>query len=145
MSIENNIERIANALEMIVEHLTPKVESTLNVGDVITTSEIVDGVITTSESVHGVSPPAAPVAEPPAPVEQPPEPAHPAPDSPPAGVMKAPAMTAQELNGALVVEFRRLGSREGIDKAMADMGVTSVNDLAPTQYQQLLDIVKAFQ
>jgi hypothetical protein len=52
-------------------------------------------------------------------------------------------MTPEELNNALVVEFRRLGNREGIDNAMAEFGVTSVNDLKPEQYQQLLDKVKA--
>jgi hypothetical protein len=52
-------------------------------------------------------------------------------------------IAAGELNKALVVEFRRLGSRDGIDQAMAEFGVTSVNDLKPEQFQQLLDKVKA--
>lgn len=55
----------------------------------------------------------------------------------------APAMTPEELNKAMVVEFQRLGSREGIDKAMADLGVSSVTQLAVDQYQTLLDAVKA--
>lgn len=51
-------------------------------------------------------------------------------------------MTPEELNNALVVEFRRLGSREGIDQAMSEFGVTSVNDLKPEQYGELLAKVK---
>ncbi|AUR82100.1 hypothetical protein NVP1021C_37 [Vibrio phage 1.021.C._10N.222.51.F9] len=55
----------------------------------------------------------------------------------------AATMTPEELNNALIVEFLRLGNREGIDNAMAEFGVTSVNDLKPEQFQPLLDKVKA--
>ena len=51
-------------------------------------------------------------------------------------------MTPEELNSKLVVEFKRLGSREGIDSAMAELGVTSVKDLAPEQYSVLLSKVQ---
>jgi hypothetical protein len=54
-------------------------------------------------------------------------------------------MTPEELNNALVVEFRRLGSREGIDQAMAELGVTSVNDLKPEQFSVLLAAVQGIK
>lgn len=54
-------------------------------------------------------------------------------------------MTPEELNNALVVEFRRLGSREAIDNAMAELGVTSVNDLKPEQFQPLLAKIQSIQ
>lgn len=64
----------------------------------------------------------------------------------PAPIVAAPAaMTPEELNSKLVVEFKRLGSREGIDNAMAELGVTSVNDLTPAQYQPLLTKVQSIQ
>ena len=92
MSIENNLKRIADALEALVAQKT-------------VTAEQVAEVIT------------------PAPA--------------------APQMTPEELNTALVAEFQRLGSREGIDGVMAEMGVTSITDLAADQYPVLLDKVKA--
>jgi hypothetical protein len=49
-----------------------------------------------------------------------------------------------ELNAALVQEFTRLGgNRQPIDAAMQAMGVTSINDLTPAQYPQLLTAVRA--
>ncbi len=54
-------------------------------------------------------------------------------------------MTPEELNQELLVEFRRLGNREGIDKAMAALGVAGVNDLNVAQYQPLIDAVRAIQ
>jgi len=54
-------------------------------------------------------------------------------------------MTPEELNSALVVEFRRLGSREAIDNAMAELGVTSVNDLQPEQFTVLLTKVQGIK
>ena len=102
MSIENNLKRIADALEALVAQKT-------------VTAEQVAEVITPA--------PAAPAAPAPAPA--------------------APQMTPEELNTALVAEFQRLGSREGIDGVMAEMGVTSITDLAADQYPVLLDKVKA--
>ena len=84
--------------------------------------------------------PVAPQAPAPAPApvaEKPVAPQAPAP--------AAPSMTPEELNNALVVEFRRLGSREAIDQAMAELGVTSVNDLKPEQYNVLLTKVQGIK
>jgi len=52
-------------------------------------------------------------------------------------------MTDEQMNAALVAEFQRLGGREGIDKVMAEMGVTGVAGLNAEQQQQLLTAVKA--
>jgi len=89
-----------------------------------------------------VTKPKAPV--PPAPVAEKPVPPAPkaAPVAPPA---PAATMTPEELNAALVVEYKRLGSRDAIDNAMAELGVTSVTALLPEQYQPLLDSVKSIQ
>ena len=53
------------------------------------------------------------------------------------------AMTPQQLNEVLVGEFKRLGSREPIDKVLHDHGVQSISDLDPAQYQSVIDAVKA--
>ena len=87
-----------------------------------------------------------PEAKPPAPVVEKPAPA-PTPAPKPAAPAPTPAatMTPEELNNALVVEFRRLGSREAIDNAMDELGVTSVNDLKPEQYNVLLTKVQGIK
>ena len=98
------------------------------------------------EKIAGSTEAPAPAAPAPAPAPAPaaPAPAAPAPAAPAAHpAHPAAAMTVEQLNEALVVEFRRLGSREPIDNAMAQFGVTSVNALQPVQYQPLLDVVKA--
>jgi hypothetical protein len=51
-------------------------------------------------------------------------------------------LTPEGLNSALVEEYKRLGSRDGIMSEMAKMNATSVNDLKPEQYQDLLDAVR---
>lgn len=92
----------------------------------------------------------APVAEvPPTPPAQPATAAPTAPVAPatPAAAPATPtqpvAMTPEELNNALVVEFQRLGGREGIDNVMRELGATSVTDLPVEHYQTLLDKVRA--
>lgn len=143
MSIENNLKRIAESLEKLVE-LQTEVKQV-----------IADSPKQPAAPAQDATPPAPPAAEqkteaaaatpettPPAPptIEEK------APPAPSAEQPAAPAaMTPQELNDALVAEFRRLGNREGIDKAMADLGVTSVNQLQPEQYQPLVDAVRAIQ
>src|SRR5690606_21181178 len=92
--------------------------------------------------------PSAPVASAPSPVTPPPAPAAtpaaPPTTAPAAAPAASPAMTAADLNTALVAEYTRLGNkREPIDTAMRELGVQSVNDLAPEKYQELLDKVRA--
>lgn len=54
-------------------------------------------------------------------------------------------MTMEELNAALVEEFKRLGgNRAPIDKVLNEQFQTqSVRNLKPSQYQGLLDAVRA--
>lgn len=54
-------------------------------------------------------------------------------------------MSADDLNAALVEEFKRLGSREPIDKVLRSepFQVQSIIDLHPEQYQSVLDAVRA--
>ena len=116
MSIEKDISRIADAFEELVRQFAPGVDLT----------------------------PDKPAAGDPTPAPDKPAPPAPKTPTPPApGKPAAPALSTEELNAALVEEFTRLGSREGIDKVMAEMGVASINDLAAEQYQPLLDAVRA--
>jgi len=52
-------------------------------------------------------------------------------------------MDAVKLNEALVEEFKRIGSREPIDRILRDtFGVVSVTALPASQAQALIDAVK---
>ena len=66
-----------------------------------------------------------------------------APAAPSAPETPAAPMTPQQLNDVLVAEFKRLGSREPIDKVLTDHGVQSISDLDPSQYQSVITAVKA--
>lgn len=55
----------------------------------------------------------------------------------------AAPMTPEEFNEALVAEFKRIGSRDPIDSAMNEMGITSVTGLTAEQQQILITNVKA--
>lgn len=109
MSIENNLKRIADALEAIAA------------GGHASAATLMQGGPT-----NPVQPPTPTEAPKPAPVAVPPA-----------------SMTPEELNAALVVQFNRLGGREGIDQEMAKIGASSVNQLTSEQYQPLLDAVQA--
>jgi hypothetical protein len=52
-------------------------------------------------------------------------------------------MTADELNAALVTEFKRLGKRDPIDAVLREFGVQSITELKADQYQAVIDKVKA--
>jgi hypothetical protein len=54
-------------------------------------------------------------------------------------------MTVEELNTALVAEFKRLGGREGIDAEIAKLGASSISEVDASQYAGLLNAVKAIQ
>ena len=134
MSIENNLKRIADALEALVAQ---KAGVDVKVNEVV--QQVAPAPVAEKPAAPAPQQPVAPQAPvPPAPVaEKPVAPQAPAP--------AAPSMTPEELNNALVVEFRRLGSREAIDQAMAELGVTSVNDLKPEQYNVLLTKVQGIK
>lgn len=140
MSLENNIERIANALELIAQHVTS------NTGEA--TPEKKPRTPRAEKPVVD-APPTKPVVEAPpensivvAPLETKTVEAPPTQVTPPP--VTAPTMTAEELNDALVIEFHRLGSnRVPIDEEMAKLGVSSVLNLPVEQYAVLLANVKA--
>lgn len=120
MSIEKNLERIADALERLAAQ-----------------KEVAVNVLEN----------AAPVAEtPPAPPSEP-QTTAPVPETPPAPPVETPVaqptMTPEELNNALVVEFQRLGGRDKIDAAIRELGATSITDLSADQYAPLLAKVQA--
>jgi hypothetical protein len=166
--IEDNLKRIADALEVLVYKLD-------HIGCAVTTakkSEPVAPVI--SQPTQDLTPapaapapaapapaapaPAAPAPAAPAPAA--PAPAAPAPAAPPTPVAPvtpppvqpapttvAPApvvnMTAEALNAALIVEYQRLKSRDPIIAALAEMKATAISEIKPEQYAELLAKVRA--
>lgn len=137
MSIENNIERIATALEAIAASmLHPQVKIDL----------------TPPEPKPKKAPP-APIAAPAAPVAVAPGESMPfaggvlsnPAGAPPAPVAPAPValMTAEELNAALVAEVGRLGSPDGISNTIRELGYSGIRDMPASLYQELLNRVKA--
>tara|TARA_R110000787_G_C13443394_1_gene446729 strand:+ start:6009 stop:6404 length:396 start_codon:yes stop_codon:yes gene_type:complete len=128
MSIENSLERIADALELLADQ-----------GGIIDTD---DHMVTEAPKPVPVAAPASPVATAPS------TPSRlvtaPAPPAASVAVPPAEAMTPTDLNTALLAELARLGNdRAHIDAAMGTFGVTSITQLTPDQYQPLIDAVKA--
>jgi len=159
MSIEKNIERIADALEALVgklDHIgqavdqaeadkiveappAPKQPSTPQPPEAVAGGASTQATTAPSATVPP-SPPAEPVT--PAPTTQPPV------NTPAATAQVTPpsvAMTPEDLNKALVAEFHRLGSREPIDAVMraAPFNAQSITDLSAEQYAPLIAAVKA--
>ncbi len=155
MSIENNLKRIADALEQLVSNtkgLTPSVSSeALEVATaappkpVSTPAVAVATASTPATSAPDAAappqPPAPPVTADPSTQPQAPQediPAATVPVSEPTAVL-----TQEELNEKLVVEFKRLGGREKIDQAFKEFGANNVVDLPVEQYGALLVHVQA--
>lgn len=149
MSIENNLERIATALEAIAASmLHPQVKMDL-----------------TPPAAPETKPKKAPKAEAPAvPVApiilQPgetvpfcggvlnnPVSAPPAPVAPPVPAAPTPApvvqMTAEQLNDALVAEVGRIGAQEPIAQVIRDLGYNGLREMPQSLYGELLNRVKA--
>lgn len=125
MSLENEIKKNTAAIVALTEALLK--------GASITPEEVTP------------APPAPPKVEdaPPTPPKQEEAPAPPTPPAPPAPPEQAgPAMTAEELNAAVVIEFQRLGTREPIDKVLTEMGATGISTLPAERYAEFLDKVK---
>lgn len=145
MTIENNLNRIADALEGILGKLShidaavkPEVKKPATV---VETSTSVAPVATPPKPAQAATVPSAPVT-----VTTPHIPAAPAAPTTTAEVAVPPVevtMTPEELNAALVVEFGRLKSRDPIDAVMREMSVSSIHDLKPEQYDELLTKVRA--
>jgi len=126
MSIESNLKRIADALEKIAVNTQPGTFDT----PAVTSADIVTQVPETTGDPVAAPAPAPTAAPAPAPTTT----EAPAP---------APAMTPEELNAKLVIEFKRLGKRDAIDTALAEFGVAGVTSLTVDQYQPLLTKVQS--
>jgi len=141
MSIEDNLTRIADALEKQNEITAFLLDKLSHLGQAVeaptTSAAQVSATVATPPA------PAAPVTPPPAaPVTPPPAaPVTPPPAAPVAETTSV--MTPEELNAALIIEFNRLGSREGIDACMKELDVMSLHDLTADKYDTLLTKVKA--
>lgn len=134
MSLENNVKRIADALEALVKAQ----------GAIVTPSDNTSVVNATPAQTVAPAPapvqPAAPVA--PVQTAAPAAPVQPAAVAQPAATG---AMTAEQLNAAFMVEFKRLGAREPIDAVLTQYGVSGVQQLTPEQHQPVLAAVRALQ
>lgn len=128
MSLENNLKRIADALELIAAQMDGAKASPAPVAQ-----ESIKPA-TTHETAPDVAPQAPAEAVPTAVV----------PPAPTATTAPA-AMSPEELNAILVQEFQRIGNREPIDAAMAELGVTSVTDLPADKQHELVNKVRAIQ
>lgn len=145
MSIENNLKRIADALETIANAMnkTPCDDC----GNM-------DGYRTPAPTTLDIPEPAtpAPIQEAPAPIitNNTPAPGQPSQTATPVAPAPAPApaqgaivMSPEELNNVLVAEFKRIGDRGPIDAAMNAMGVSSVNELPAERQAELIANIKA--
>lgn len=152
MSIENNLKRIADSLEGILAKLD-------HIGGAVSQSEV-DEIVAPKPPVPPSAPSAAETVTPPPgnPTQNTTTPAAPVTPAPPvtetvpsAAPVSAPStppapaatMTADELNAALVTEFKRLGKRDPIDAVLREFGVQSITELKADQYQAVIDKVKA--
>jgi len=138
MTIETNLTRIADALEALVHKLDHIDQAVAPVKK----QEPVQVSTPAPVTPAPVTPPPTPVTPPPTPVAPvTPPPVQPAPTT----VVPVPVveMTPEELNAALVIEYNRLKSRDPIVAAMSELGATSIYDLKPEQYSELLSKVRA--
>ena len=118
MSIESNLKSIAESLAIIAAaQVTVTVESAPVV-----------------ETTAAPAPPADTPAPPAPPADTP---------APPAPL--AAVMTVEELNAGLVIEYKRLGSREKITAIMgaAPYNAVSITNLTPDQFAPLLAAIQA--
>lgn len=156
MSIENNLERIATALEAIavsmkgteanlvlpspVPEPKPKKAPKAEAPAVPTAPPAAPAAPIMPQPGESVAfaggvlsnPVAPPVAPPPAPVA----PVAP----PPAPVVQ---MTVEQLNTALNEEVQRLGSADGVYKTIRDLQYNGIADMPASMYGELLNRVKA--
>lgn len=148
MPIENNIERIADALEALVSKLD-------HIGQAVQPAIAKPGYSSTMGKVEDTPVRVTPLTAPVTPVPKPPvEQDTPVPTAPvvaPTPVVAPPpttpvaSMTPEDLNKALITEFQRLGSRDPIDVVMraAPFNAQSITDLTPEQYAPLIAAVQA--
>lgn len=143
MSIESNLKTLAENSTRIADALETLVSKLGHIGAAVAPVETA-----AAAPAAPAAAPTPPVAEQPAPTppvapQAPAAPAQPA-TAPTAPVAPAaPAMTPEELNNALVVEFQRLGGRDAIDAAIRELGADTITDLPAEHYQPLLTKVQA--
>lgn len=134
MSIENNLERIADALEAIAKSGKPL--------DAVTSQPVAGTVAPAVTPAAPKQDAAAAVAPPPVQASAPaPAPSATAPA--PAPSAAAPGMTMEQLDAALKGEMTRIGDSAPIRNKMTEFGVSSLNDLPVEKYSELLAAVKA--
>lgn len=147
MSIENDLKRIADSLEKVARLMEGACEQSAK-----------EPATTASSEVSGtpVAPPAPPKSEATGPAVSAPTPPAPptqgasetvptTPPAPPAPATDVPAIsTPEELNAALVEQFKRLGSRDPIDQIMRaePFCAQGLGDLTVEQYGPLIEAVK---
>lgn len=152
MSIENNLERIATALELIAKSAFAQV-----IAETPVAPEPKPKKAPKAEA------PAVPVAPPAAPIKLEPgesvafaggvlsnptgAPPAPAPVAPPVPAAPTPVavvqMTAEKLNAALVAEVGRIGAQEPIAQVIRDLGYNGLREMPQSLYGELLNRVKA--
>lgn len=135
MSIENNLKRIADALEGIFECQLAMISTPDASSERVPVQKaaVLDQAPTAlSSTVKDATPSEAPAT---VSTETPPPP-------PPADAPTT--LTRDVLNGVLVEEFNRLGSREGIDKVIQGepFNATGIDGIDPSMYQELINAVR---
>lgn len=144
--LENQLKRIADSLEIIAGVLDDKAVQSFAAGVPLPVEigsaehkDIVEEVPAPTPIVDkeqlAPKPAAPPIADAPAPVTEAPAP-----------VTEAPAaaqMTLDHLNTSLIAEFHRLGGRDLIDGVIKGYGVNTATELSPSDYQAVLDKVRA--
>ncbi len=146
MSIEKSLKSIADSLEILAGVADDKaVKSFAAEIPLPIEKEPAPVVVTAAETVAPTPAPktAAPAVVPaPAPVEKATAPKAAAPKA--AAPTPAVQMTLTELDAALLVEYNRLKQdRTLIDGIIKGYGVNTATELAPADYQAVLDAVKA--
>jgi len=118
MSLENNLKRIADALEMIAGHLSEKFAAMYEAKDLGMTA-----------GQPEFAPPVAPVA----------------PAAPPAPPAAPVTYTPEEVNGILLKEAQRLKGPTAIHAEMKRLGVTGVQSATAEQITALITAVQAIE
>lgn len=143
MSIENNLKRIADSLEIIAGVMDDKAETSFAAKVPLPEEAGAPTPVPAPATIVDTPTVAPPIADAPTSVSAP----APAPEVGAAPVTASEVttqMTLDDLNTALVAEYNRLGKdRTMIDATVKGFGVNTATELAPADYQAVLDKVKA--
>lgn len=148
MPIESNLKRIADSLEIIAGVMDDKAvksfAATVPLPDHVGAPTPVEGTpVPTPAPIVDTPTVAPPIADAPTSVSAP----APAPEVGTASVTVtevATQMTLEQLNTELVVQYNRLNKdRTLIDATIKGFGVNTATELAPADYQVVLDKVRA--